>query len=327
MERKLLLLLLLNITILNAQVDLDKDLLVHYAFDGGTTDSSGNDYHTVSFATLTTDRYGNEDSAYHFNGIDEYIDLPNIEALKPELPITISFWVYFDDLEVTKTFMFTTDYEQDINSGVNMSLTSPKSSFAVAYGDGGSPSISSRRTKVAESIVEVNKWYFVVATVVGAMDMDIYVRRYDSETICVNDGGEYSGNGSDLVYTDKPGSIGRKDAHTSNDPYYFEGKIDEFKMWNRVLNSEEINTLCSDQVLSSKQINKLNTSFYYQRTNERIKLLNLKGKLEIFNILGVKVKSELNVYNEFDVSDISNGVYIATFKDEYGNTINYKFIK
>jgi len=329
MEKILLLFfILLKITLVVSQTNLEKDLIVYYPFDGNTIDNSGNGFHTISFATLTDDRFGNEDAAYHFNGIDEYIDLPNIDELKPDLPVTISFWVYFDDLEVTKTFMFTTDFEQDINSGVNMSLTSPKSSFAVAYGDGGSPSINSRRTKVANSEIKENTWYFIVTTVVSAFDMDIYISEFGSDSVCVNDSGDYSGNGSDLAYTDKPGSIGRKDAHTSKDAYYFMGRIDEFKMWSRALTVEEINILCDSQtVLSIAYKNKLNAKIFYQRTFERIKLVNLSGNLEIYNILGVKVKSKDNIIDNINVSDLKSGMYFVHLRTNDGETINYKFIK
>lgn len=227
--------------------DVTDGLTVYYKFDGDTKDVSGNNFHTTSNATLTNDRFGNVNSAFHFNGVDEYIDFPNVLELKPQLPVTISFWVYFDNLEVTKTFMFTTDFAQNLNTGINMSLTSDKSSFAVAIGDGGSPSINSRRTKVANSEVKVNTWYFVVVTIVGGMDMDIHIKEFATEGAIQNDGGEYSGNGGDIGYSEISGSIGRKDANSVKDPYYFKGRIDEFRIWNRKLTNEEINLVYSIQ--------------------------------------------------------------------------------
>jgi len=329
--RKILLLLLFvifKITFVFSQVDLEKDLIVYYPFDGSTIDHSGNGYHTISFATLTEDRLGNEDSAYHFNGIDEYIDLPNIAELKPQLPITVSFWVYFDDLEVTKTFMFTTDFEQNINSGVNMSLTSPRSSFAVAFGNGEAPSINSRRTKVADSVIKVNTWYFVVVTVVGAYDMDIYLSEFESGLICVNDGGDYSGNGSDMAYTDKPGSIGRKDAHSSKDPYYFKGKMDEFKMWSRKLSGDEIEELCSSNLSLASSVYTENVKkIFYRKSSQEIILSNLKGKLEIYNSIGIKVLSMNNVEDELNISSLKNGIYILNFFSREGESKTLKFIK
>jgi len=328
MKRTILLFFLLKISVITPQSNLENDLIVYYPFNGNTIDYSGNGYHTISFATSTEDRLGTEDSAYHFNGMDEYIDLPNIPQLKPQLPLTISFWVYFDDLEVTKSFMFTTDFAQNINSGVNMSLTSSKSSFAVAYGDGGPPSINSRRTKIGSTVVKANIWYFIVVTIVDTLDMDIYVSEFGSGIICVNDGGEYSGNGSDLFYSDKPGSIGRKDAHTSLDPYYFKGKIDEFRMWSRALTQEEINDLCdSENTLSINEENNFDKKIFYQRAFEKIKMVNLTGNLEIYNVLGVKIKSIKGVSDSFDVSELKAGIYILHFHNNDGENINFKFIK
>jgi hypothetical protein len=45
---------------------------------GNANDESGNGHHgTVHGATLTTDRFGNQDSAYLFDGQDDYIALPD----------------------------------------------------------------------------------------------------------------------------------------------------------------------------------------------------------------------------------------------------------
>ena len=45
-----------------------------YPFNGNANDESGNVYHgSVNGATLTTDRFGNENSAYLFNGLNDNI--------------------------------------------------------------------------------------------------------------------------------------------------------------------------------------------------------------------------------------------------------------
>src|SRR5437868_15054305 len=52
-------------------------LVAHYTFEGNANDLSGNGNNAVVFgATLTNDQYGNPNQAYHFDGIDDYIDLP-----------------------------------------------------------------------------------------------------------------------------------------------------------------------------------------------------------------------------------------------------------
>src|SRR5688572_12428733 len=61
-----------------SQSKLESDLLACYSFSGNAQDGSGNNYHgTVIGASLTADRLGNANSAYQFDGINDYIGLPN----------------------------------------------------------------------------------------------------------------------------------------------------------------------------------------------------------------------------------------------------------
>ena len=50
----------------------DKDLIAFYPFNGNPDDESGyENYGTVYGATLAADRFGNKDSAYSFDGIND----------------------------------------------------------------------------------------------------------------------------------------------------------------------------------------------------------------------------------------------------------------
>ena len=61
----------------NAQ-GLDQGLVGWWKFDGDATDSSGNGNDgTVNGATLTTDRHGQANEAYSFDGVDDYILVPH----------------------------------------------------------------------------------------------------------------------------------------------------------------------------------------------------------------------------------------------------------
>ena len=53
-----------------AQINLDSGLVAHYPFNGNANDESGNGNDgTVNGATLTTDRFGNANKAYSFDGV------------------------------------------------------------------------------------------------------------------------------------------------------------------------------------------------------------------------------------------------------------------
>ena len=60
------------------------DLVAYYPFNGNPNDMSSYEHHgVVNGATLTTDRHGNANSAYYFNGND-YINVTTTEHLNLE---------------------------------------------------------------------------------------------------------------------------------------------------------------------------------------------------------------------------------------------------
>ena len=68
-----------------AQVNLNNGLLAYYPFNGDAKDASGNgnDGTPQNGAQLTTDRFGNPNSAYYFDGIDDYISINDNGKLSP----------------------------------------------------------------------------------------------------------------------------------------------------------------------------------------------------------------------------------------------------
>jgi hypothetical protein len=77
---------------------LSDGLVAYYPFNGNANDESGNGNNgIVHGATLTTDRSGNANSAYSFNGIDNYIDtnIPIINTYSGG-QITVVFWMYWN---------------------------------------------------------------------------------------------------------------------------------------------------------------------------------------------------------------------------------------
>ncbi len=66
-------------------------LVAYYPFNGNADDASGNGNHgTVHGATLTEDRFGNPNSAYYFDGIDDEIAINNPDILNNTKAITIN---------------------------------------------------------------------------------------------------------------------------------------------------------------------------------------------------------------------------------------------
>jgi hypothetical protein len=79
--------------------NIDSGLVAYYPFNGNASDQSGNGNHgVVDGATLTSDRFGNENSAYRFDGINDNIlaGVKNMPAI--ESPQSFSWWFKIDTI-------------------------------------------------------------------------------------------------------------------------------------------------------------------------------------------------------------------------------------
>src|SRR5688572_22093955 len=72
-------------------------LVAYYPFSGNANDSIGNNDGTVYGAALTTDRFGNPNSAYTFDGVNDYIKVSDAIGLNNP-NFTYSAWVYANAL-------------------------------------------------------------------------------------------------------------------------------------------------------------------------------------------------------------------------------------
>ena len=72
---------------------LSNGLIAHYPFNGNANDISGNNYHgTVVGTTPTTNRFGIVNSAYSFDGVNNYIQvLRNWSIINSNFSISIWF--------------------------------------------------------------------------------------------------------------------------------------------------------------------------------------------------------------------------------------------
>lgn len=289
--------------------DLSQGFLLNYAFDGNADDSSGNGFHGVNYrANYVEDRFGNEFSAIYFNGVDSYVDLPNNFDLKPELPVTFSFWIKYNDNSYEHSTVFNTSFEEDVNSGVYMNIQSSTSKYQISFGDGANfYSANSRRTFTSDFIIDPNVWHHIVIVLNDALDMKIYVDCFESE-------GSYSGNGGELSYSSLPGTIGRHDRSLVEAADYFKGALDDFRYWNRALTQDEVKMLCEEcnQLSVAESSSSAFSVNIFPNPSEgfiRIKSDAEIDNIVIFNSLGEQVlNTAFNPY--IDLSDFVGGIYI-----------------
>ncbi len=241
----ILLLFLLNSYIAKSQVNLANGLVAYYPFNGNANDASGNGNNPVfNNATLTTDRMGNANSAYHFNGIDNYIEIPNSPSINPANQISLCVYVrptgfYLGPCHGNSIIM---KGDADYLPG-NYALRFDDNAYT--YGNNCANSIVDTVhqnfygvTAQAQSpgylpYINKNEWYCVVFTYDGSLGK-FYVdgNLTDSE---YTSGLTFS-NGYDLFF----GKL-----NNSTFPYWLNGDLDEIRVYNRAINDQEVKALCT----------------------------------------------------------------------------------
>ena len=225
---------------------MDPSLEAFYPFNGNANDESGNSYHgqlgdntTSKSPTLTTDRYGNEEKAYSFDGND-YIALNKYVTANSISEITVCAWVLSADT-INDKFIISFDRSE---------------SYRLALKDGGNTYVgwdttdSNGKTDDLRTLVsyEDEKWHHICGWYKKsstAVDKKIFVdadmvKSHSSNTHSGRNLGNsvrygYIGWGSEASSFDGNGNVHQDD--------FMKGKIDDVRIYSRSLSDEEISAL------------------------------------------------------------------------------------
>lgn len=285
-------------------------LVAEYNFSGNTDDTSGHDNHGILYgATLTTDRFGNEDAAYYFDGEDDFIDTETSFDFEER---TVSVWFSVEDTESEHQVI-----DQDALSleyGAYDVSVRLGGIYANAGGDGSN--------MLVENVV-VDQWYHVV--VVRGTD---FIKYYvDGE----------------LVLTSAPtpsGSINNQNEETVIGTYraengqFFRGKIDDIKIYDCVLEIDEIESLYTN-VVELDELKDISFSFYPNPMSDQSRLEFEKIDGEDYNLFIYDNKGGIvHQYFGFNENYVllnrnmfrESGLYTFVLIDDLGSRATGKFI-
>ncbi len=224
--------------------DFKTGLIAYYNFNGGNlNDSSGNSNNIVfNSATKTTDRFGVADNAYLFDGSSSYMTVNNSTSLNPS-KITIFAIVKVNGFYVgtcSGNQILSKGYPYDIggfysmqffdyNNGCAVPNTSNET-FSAGFGDDYPQ--GSQAGVIADTVkVKTGQWYYLTYT-------------YDGTTANFYINGQLKGS---LVRTISftPNSLDLWIGKHENPPYpyYFNGVIDEIRIYNRAMSAAAIHRL------------------------------------------------------------------------------------
>jgi hypothetical protein len=222
-----------TVTVLDSVYSITDGLVAYYNFNGGTLKDSSGYGNNIIFnnATPAPDRFGNPNNAYLFNGSSNYMSVNNSSSLNPNNTITLMAIVKIngfypgacnvnqivgkgiDKLDNGEYYLRFSDY---ITNSCTTSPNTNQETFAVAYNSIGVGS--------ADTVfVKTDVWYNLIFTYDG-FEGKLYINGTLKKTWMGFS--NFMANANNLF-------IG---AHEEGShPYWFNGVIDEVRIYNRDL--------------------------------------------------------------------------------------------
>ena len=277
----IMLLLFLSVTSVIAQnkVDLDKGLVGYYPFGDGADDESGNGNHgEIDGVNLERDVSGTYQASYRVNSEDDFIRFPIDINIGTMPQVSLCAWV----LPIRHTSKITVLSNDDRGGDRKLysirNTSDKKPTWAISDGKGGF---------IGKVPVERGEWVFLVAT---------YDNDKNTGSIYVN-GVKTSGKtqmdmGKDYLY------MGSNPYESTNEDY--EAWIDEVRVYDRVLDKAEIDSLKNLVAPHQFRKNKSAISYVFIPTQDNLIVRTMKttdsksiGKVsKIDTLLGKEVKAK-----------------------------------
>jgi hypothetical protein len=237
MKTKLLTLFLFLLIAFGAktQVNLQNGLVAYYPFNGNANDESGNGNNgNVNGATLTTDRFGNVGKAYSFDGSSNSITSNTSFFNIGWDQFTVSGWVSLNDVNKISQTIFNTIPHEGIDLNYNYESTSQHNFSAFIGSYSGVPAWDiALNSQGAKKDYENNKWFHFTLIKSG---LKYYL---------------YINNILDMIISSSiaPTNTQSKITLGSNNvrPEYFGGKLDDIRIYNRALSSDEITQIYNSE--------------------------------------------------------------------------------
>ncbi len=281
--KKFFLLALLALSIKTiAQIPTD-GLIGYWSFTGNMLDMSGNAYNGTNHgATLSVDRFSNSNSAYYFNGVTNYIVLNNNLPIINSPQFTISAWAKMNGLGGgTKSMNNIFEQRCDVastNAKSTIHLTAEENTGKVSFLVRSSVNSSGTYIETTYPSKGYGTWHHYVGVLDASNTLRLYIDGVQVSQTPYTQTGNFI---TDINYVD----IGSY--HYSGDfEGYFNGIIDEVRIYNRGLTPCEIYRLYSESTLSAPTITSFAPTTGSVGTLVTVTGTNLSG-LTSFTIGGV----------------------------------------
>jgi PKD repeat protein len=224
----------------NVKSTITEGLIAYYPFSGNAKDMTGRGHDgNAKDAILTTDRFGNENSAYLFNGETSSIIVKDKEDIRlSQTDFTINGWLKLDRFDPSYGASFIIKRFTGPHNGWGTSITGyafqrdvgnkAGSPFFYVSGGGDPYAIGGKQ-------VELDKWcMFTVVYNLDLRTVQLFING-KLDNITYNIPSPIGDINADLF-------IG-SDSDVGTPGYHIKGKIDDIGMYHRALSEKEINRI------------------------------------------------------------------------------------
>lgn len=304
-------------------------VIAEYPFTGDANNIVSNTYHgSVYGAQLTTDKNGQANKAYVFDGVDDYIGINNQPVINTS-NFTITAWINMAGQGggVKQRNPVFVQRNNVVSSGSSLialfgEYVDNKVTFLVRNQSSGNLT----PITAEGSVLGHNEWHFLAA-VKDSSFIKLYVDSNMVDSVPCPTLGAFNTN------TDNA-DIGR---HYYNGvaKSFFNGVIDEVKIFDCALNSEEVLDIYGEEeiVKPPLDIADVNPLEFYVYPNPAQSVLNLKNttsedmKIQIFTLSG-RIVDEYLLHGDLtiDISNLPNSTYFVRASNSKGFKM-HKFTK
>ncbi len=187
----------------------------------------------------------NQDSYLDFDGVDDYVDLGGTTSTSPISVAgngSVAFWINFPVLGTQEDIFY--NNSQDSNYSGILIAKGTDNKISITWGDASGAGESNRETMTSGTVLEANKWYFVV---IGTNFESSLLDRNTNCKIWIN--GDASGNvtnsgtSSDNAPTYSPNGVAYIGRETVGTDAYGRFKMRSLAVYNVFLNQTNVNSL------------------------------------------------------------------------------------
>lgn len=222
--------------IVKPKIDIESDLVSYYKFENNVNDeiNPGDPGVALGGVSYVSDRNGNANSAISFDGTSAYVNFENqIPGPDYQGDLTFSFWLNTANANNEATLVSI----YSLKTRIDIRKVNDKIVYKVVFRGNGAASTAV--TETVEGSFSDNTWTHVVVRHIAADKFELY---FDNQLV-----GREDIVRAQITEQNLNSYIGALDTGSGTQSEFFEGTLDNFRVYTRALTNDEISALFEEQ--------------------------------------------------------------------------------